>query len=319
MGLLLAESIRFVLHRLGLAVIVVFGVSVAVFFMLRAVPGDPVTVMLAENSSPGEAQQLRHELGLDRPVYVQYFRYMDRIAHGDLGRSIRLQLPVTTLIMQRLPSTLELAFASLALASLVGIIAGVVAAASRGRLPDHLVMVGALLGVSIPSFWLALMLILFFGLKLGVLPIAGNDEGIKSLVLPAITLAAIPVAIISRLTRSSLLEVLREDYIRTARAKGLSRRKVLRRHALRNGLIPLVTVIGIQFGTLLGGAIIVETVFAWPGVGRLLIDAVTARDFPLVQGIILFIATGFVLVNVLVDLTYAFIDPRVREQISGAR
>ncbi len=311
--------IRFVLHRLGLAVIVVFGVSVAVFFMLRAVPGDPVTVMLAENSSPGEAQQLRHELGLDRPVYVQYFRYMDRIAHGDLGRSIRLQLPVTTLIMQRLPSTLELAFASLALASLVGIIAGVVAAASRGRLPDHLVMVGALLGVSIPSFWLALMLILFFGLKLGVLPIAGNDEGIKSLVLPAITLAAIPVAIISRLTRSSLLEVLREDYIRTARAKGLSRRKVLRRHALRNGLIPLVTVIGIQFGTLLGGAIIVETVFAWPGVGRLLIDAVTARDFPLVQGIILFIATGFVLVNVLVDLTYAFIDPRVREQISGAR
>jgi peptide/nickel transport system permease protein len=298
---------------------VLFGVSVAVFFMLRAVPGDPVTVMLSEHATPEGGALLRHELGLDRPVYVQYFRYMDRVVHGDLGRSIRLALPVSSLIRQRFPATLELAFASLALASLLGVIAGVTAAAFRGRLPDHAIMVGALLGVSVPSFWLALMLILFFGLKLGILPIAGNDEGIKSLVLPALTLATIPLAIISRLTRSSLVEVLREDYIRTALAKGLSRRRVLIRHALRNGLIPLITVVGIQFGTLLGGAIIVETVFAWPGIGRLLIDAVAARDFPLIQGIILFIAAGFVLVNLAVDLLYAWIDPRVRHQLSPAR
>jgi peptide/nickel transport system permease protein len=310
--------IRFLLHRLALAVVVVLGVSVAVFFMLRAVPGDPVTVMLSEHATPGEGKLLRHELGLDRPVYIQYFRYMDRVVHGDLGRSIRLELPVSSLILQRLPNTLELAFASLALACVFGVIAGIISAAFRGRLPDHLMMVGALFGVSIPSFWLALMLILLFGLKLGLLPIAGNQDGIKSLVLPAVTLATIPIAIISRLTRSSVIEVLREDYVRTAFAKGLSRRKVLVRHALRTGLIPLITVVGIQFGTLLGGAIIVETVFAWPGIGRLLIDAVTARDFPLVQGIILFIATGFVLVNVLVDLLYAFVDPRVRDRIGGA-
>jgi ABC-type dipeptide/oligopeptide/nickel transport system permease component len=287
--------------------------------MLRAVPGDPVTVMLSEHASPEEGAQLRHQLGLDRPVYIQYFRYMDRVVHGDLGRSIRLALPVTSLIRERFPATLELAFASLALASLLGVIAGVAAAAYRGRLPDHAIMVGALLGVSLPSFWLALMLILFFGLKLGVLPIAGNDQGLKSLVLPAITLATIPLAVISRLTRSSLVEVLREDYIRTAFAKGLSRRRVLIRHALRNGLIPLITVVGIQFGTLLGGAIIVETVFAWPGIGRLLIDAVAARDFPLIQGIILFIAAGFVLVNLAVDLLYAWVDPRVRHQFSPGR
>jgi ABC-type dipeptide/oligopeptide/nickel transport system permease component len=241
------------------------------------------------------------------------------VFHGDLGRSIRLQLPVTTLIRGRLPNTLELAFSSLGLALLLGIPAGLVAAAYRGRLPDHASMLGALAGVSIPSFWLALMLILLFGLKLRILPIAGNTDGIKSLVLPAITLAMIPLAVISRLTRSSVLEVLREDYIRTAVAKGLSRRKVLVKHALRTGLIPLITVAGIQFGTLLGGAIIVETVFAWPGIGRLLIDAVSARDFPLIQGIILLIATGFVLVNLVVDMLYAVVDPRVREQIAGGQ
>jgi ABC-type dipeptide/oligopeptide/nickel transport system permease component len=253
---------------------------------------------------------LRHELGLDKPLYEQYGLYIERVVRGDLGDSIRLRLPVGSLIVQRVPRTLDLTVAALLLAAVGGITAGVLSAVFRGRLPDHAAMLGALVGVSLPSFWLGLMLILLFGVKLRWLPIAGAEQP-TSIILPAVTLAVIPLATIARLTRSSLLEVLGEDYIRTAKAKGVPYWRVIAKHGLRNSIIPVITVIGIQFGTLLGGAIIVETVFAWPGIGRLLIDAVGARDFPLVQGIVLFVAAGVVAVNLLADILYAYVDPRI--------
>jgi ABC-type dipeptide/oligopeptide/nickel transport system permease component len=290
----------------------VFGVSILVFSMLHLVPGDPAVVMLSESASGQDLERLRHDLGLDQPLWIQYTLYISHVVHGDLGRSIRLQQPVAELIAGRLPATLELAVTSLSVATLFGIAVGAISAVRRGRASDHLVMAAALLGVSLPSFWLGLLLILFFGLRLGVLPIAGNQDGLLSLVLPAVTLAAVPTATIARLTRSGLLDVLGEDYVRTARAKGLNELAVTVDHALRNSMIPVITVVGVQFGVLLGGAVIVETVFAWPGVGRLLIDAVSARDFPLVQGIMLFISISFVLVNLLADVVYAYVDPRIR-------
>lgn len=304
--------INYLINRLALSVIVVFGVSILVFSMLHLVPGDPAVVMLSESASGQDVEQLRHDLGLDQPLWVQYTLYIGHVVHGDLGRSIRLQQPVAQLIAGRLPNTLELAITSLTLATILGVAVGAISAVRRGRVSDHAVMAAALLGVSLPSFWLGLLLILFFGLRLGVLPIAGNQDGLSSLVLPAVTLAAVPTATIARLTRSGLLDVLGEDYIRTARAKGLKELAVIVNHALRNSMIPVITVVGVQFGVLLGGAVIVETVFAWPGVGRLLIDAVSARDFPLVQGIMLFISISFVLVNLLADVVYAYVDPRIR-------
>jgi peptide/nickel transport system permease protein len=304
--------ISYLINRLALSVIVVFGVSILVFSMLHLVPGDPAVVMLSESASGQDVERLRHDLGLDQPLWIQYTLYISHVVHGDLGRSIRLQQPVAELIAGRLPATLELAVTSLSLATLFGIAVGAISAVRRGRASDHLVMAAALLGVSLPSFWLGLLLILFFGLRLGALPIAGNQDGLLSLVLPAVTLAAVPTATIARLTRSGLLDVLGEDYVRTARAKGLNELAVIVDHALRNSMIPVITVVGVQFGVLLGGAVIVETVFAWPGVGRLLIDAVSARDFPLVQGIMLFISISFVLVNLLADVVYAYVDPRIR-------
>jgi peptide/nickel transport system permease protein len=302
----------YVVRRLGLSVVIVAGVSFFVFLMIHLVPGDPVLVMLAESPSVEDRVTLERELGLDEPLYVQYWDYVSRAVHGDLGYSIRLQVPVTELIRDRLPNTLVLTVAALGLAVLFGIVLGTISAVYHRTPGDYAVMFGALVGVSIPSFFLGIMLLLFFGLKLGWLPIAGNTEGVKSLVLPAITLAVVPLAVIARLTRSSLLNALGEDYIRVARAKGLARRKVVLRHGLRNSLIPVVTVVGVQFGTLMAGAVIVESVFAWPGIGRLLVNAVNDRDFPLVQGIVLLVAVGFVLVNLLVDVLYPLIDPRVR-------
>jgi peptide/nickel transport system permease protein len=302
----------YVVRRLGLSVLIVTGVSFLVFMMIHLVPGDPVLVMLAESPSVEDRVTIERELGLDEPLYVQYWEYVSRAARGDLGRSIRLQVPVTTLISERLPNTLLLTVSSLALAVVIGIALGTVSAVYHRTAGDYTVMFGALVGVSLPSFFLGIMLLLFFGLKLGWLPIAGDTEGIKSLVLPAVTLAVVPLAVIARLTRSSLLNVLGEDYVRVARAKGLPQRKIVFRHALRNSLIPVVTVVGVQFGTLMAGAVIVESVFAWPGIGRLLINAVNERDFPLVQGIVLLVAVGFVLVNLLVDMLYPTIDPRVR-------
>jgi ABC-type dipeptide/oligopeptide/nickel transport system permease component len=302
--------IAFVVRRMLVSVLVLVGVSICVFLLLHLIPGDPAEVMLSQQGTASDVQVLRHQLGLDKPLWDQYVIYIGHIFHGDLGDSIRLRLPVDSLIFERVPATLALTAAGLFIAVFGGVSVGVLSAVYRKRAPDHVAMLGALAGVSVPSFWLGLMLILLFGVKLQWFPIAGNDHP-SSIVLPAITLAAIPLAVIARLTRSSLLEVLGEDYIRTARAKGVPYSKVIAKHALRNSVIPVITVVGIQFGTLLGGAIIVETVFAWPGIGRLLIDAVGARDFPLVQGIVLFIAAGVVLVNLLADLLYAYVDPRI--------
>jgi peptide/nickel transport system permease protein len=302
----------YIVRRLGLSVFIVAGVSFFVFLMIHLVPGDPVLVMLAESPTVEDRATLERELGLNEPLYQQYWDYVSRAAHGDLGDSIRLQVPVTELIRDRLPNTLLLTVSSLGLAVIFGILLGTISAVYHRTARDYAVMLGALVGVSLPSFFLGIMLLLFFGLKLGWLPIAGNTDGIKSLVLPAVTLAVVPLAVIARLTRSSLLNALGEDYVRVARAKGLPQRKVVLRHALRNSLIPVVTVVGVQFGTLMAGAVIVESVFAWPGIGRLLVNAVNDRDFPLVQGIVLLVAVGFVLVNLLVDVLYPAIDPRVR-------
>lgn len=302
----------FVVRRLGLSVVIVAGVSFLVFMMIHLVPGDPILVMLAESPSVEDRETLERELGLNEPLYVQYWDYVTNAASGDLGTSIRLQVPVTTLIEERLPNTLLLAVSALALAVVFGITLGVLSAVYHRGPGDYAVTFGALVGVSIPSFFLGVMLLLVFGLWLDWLPIAGNTEGVKSLILPAITLAVVPLAVIARLTRSSLLSALSEDYIQVARAKGLTRRKVVLGHGLRNSLIPVVTVVGVQFGTLLAGAVIVESVFAWPGVGRLLVDAVNDRDFPLVQGIVLVVAVGFVLVNLFVDILYPALDPRIR-------
>jgi ABC-type dipeptide/oligopeptide/nickel transport system permease component len=288
---------------------VLIGVSIAVFMMIHLVPGNPAEVMEASDAG-ANIKVLEHQLGLDRPIYVQYWDYVDKVFHGDLGRSIFLGQTSSSLIMQRLPYTAELTFVALAIAIIGGIAAGVVAAIYSGRALDHVATVGAVAGLSIPAFWLGLMLILVFGVWLRWLPVAGAS-GVSSVVLPAVTLAAIPLALIALLTRSSLLEVLGEDYIRTARAKGLNGTQVIMRHALRNSVIPVVTVIGIQFGALLGGAFIVESVFAWPGIGQLLIQAVSERDFPLIQGIILFVSAAVVFVNLLADIAYAYIDPRI--------
>ena len=245
--------LAYVLRRLAHAAFVVAGVSVIVFMMLHLVPGNPVLVMLAQNESVASAGDLEHQLGLDQPLYTQYYHYVDAALHGDLGRSIRLQLPVTTLIEQRVWNTLELAVAALTIAIVVGVPLGTIAAVKRARMADYGVTVVALVGVSIPTFFLGILLILLFGVRWAVLPIAGNEEGAKSLVLPAITLATIPLATISRLTRSSLLNTLGEDHVRVARAKGLPYRTVVLRHGLRNSLIPIVTIVGVQFGALLGG------------------------------------------------------------------
>jgi peptide/nickel transport system permease protein len=306
----LTSLTAFIVRRLVVTIFVLVGVSVCIFMMLHLIPGDPAEVILSQQGTSADVQALRRDLGLDEPLYEQYAHYIGRAAQGDFGESIRLRLPVSSLIIEALPNTLKLAVVGLLLAIVGGIAAGVLSAVYRGRLPDYVAMTGALVGVSLPSFWLGLMLILFFGVKLGWLPIAGADS-LSSIVLPAVTLSAIPLAVIARLTRSSLLEVLGQDYIRTARAKGVPYWKVVAKHGLRNSIIPVITVVGIQFGTLLGGAIIVESVFAWPGIGRLLIDAVTARDFPLVQGIVLFVAAGVVVVNLLADVLYAYVDPRI--------
>lgn len=304
--------LAYIVRRLGLSVLIVVGVSFLVFMMIHLVPGDPVLVMLAESPSVEDRRTIEQQLGLNQPLYVQYWDFISSAASGDLGRSIRLQVPVTSLIEERLPNTLILTISSLCIAVVFGIAFGTLSAVYHRGPGDYAVTFGALIGVSIPSFFLGIMLLLFFGLKLGWLPIAGNTDGVKSLVLPAITLAVVPLAVIARLTRSSLLDVLGEDYIEVARAKGLPRHAVVRRHGLRNSLIPVVTVVGVQFGTLMAGAVIVESVFAWPGIGRLLVDAVNDRDFPLVQGIVLVVAVGFVLVNLVVDVLYPAIDPRIR-------
>ena len=299
------------LRRLLATAFVVLGVALLVFLLIHLIPGDPVDVMLGESASAADREALRQNLGLDRPLATQLLAWFEGLARLDLGLSLHERQPVTGLIAERLPATLELAAAGLGVTLVLALPLGLLAAARRNTPWDRGAMVFSLLGVSIPNFWLGPLLILVFSLWLGWFPVSGR-EAPASVVLPALTLGLSLAAILSRMVRSSLLEVLGEDYIRTARAKGLDERRVLLAHALPNALLPVITVIGLQLGALLAGAVITETIFSWPGIGLLTIEAIQARDYPLVQGCVLFIALAYVLVNTLTDLLYGFIDPRIR-------
>ena len=303
---------RYLAARLLSFVPVVVGVSILVFLMLHLVPGDPVSVLVGDAPvSAAELERLREQFGLNDPLYVQYGRFATNALQGDLGRSLRTKRPVSEEIGEQLPQTVELAVAAMAFAVVLGVLLGVLAATHQHTWIDAVCSALALVSVSMPSFWLGLMLIFVFAVGLGWFPATGQG-GAERLVLPAITLGWYAAAIIARLVRSSMLEVLRQEYVTTARAKGLRESLVIYRHALRNALIPTVTIIGLQFGTLLGGAVIVETVFARQGLGRLIVGGILQKDFPIVQGAVLVTAMVYVLANFLVDLTYAALDPRIR-------
>jgi peptide/nickel transport system permease protein len=300
----------YLVRRLAQTVFVLLGVSVLSFGTLF-LSGDPTMLMASESWNQDQISTFRHQMGFDRPWFVQYLDFLDKAIHGDLGVSLRQQQPTLSLIVERLPATLQLAGASMAIAICIGMPLGIGAARSRGSVWDNLLMLGGLLGQSLPVFWSGLLLIMVFAVGLGWFPVAGTG-GAQHLVLPSVTLGLFSTAYIARMTRSSMLEVLGRDYVRTARAKGVGERRLVVGHALRNALIPLVTVIGLQFGALLGGAVITETIFAWPGVGRLTIQAIQAKDLPLVQACVLLLAVIFVMANLVVDILYAYLDPRIR-------
>lgn len=303
----------FILNRLLSVIPVALGVVTLVFLIIHLTPGDPVEIMLGETAQTADKEELRRELGLDRPILEQYFSFLGKLAHGDLGNSLYTKRSVTESIKERYRATAELALSSMFLAILIAVPLGVIAAARKDTAIDNGAMAVSLIGVSIPSFCIGPLLILVFGIELQWFPVSGRG-GLDSLVLPSITLGTAMAAILSRLARSSVIEALNEDFITTARAKGVKERVILFRHALSNALIPVVTVAGLQLGALLAGAIITETIFAWPGIGRLTIQAINARDYPLTQGCVLTIALSYVLVNLIVDVLYTVIDPRVRQK-----
>jgi ABC-type dipeptide/oligopeptide/nickel transport system permease component len=303
--------LRFFLRRLLLTIPVLLGVATVVFSLIHLVPGDPVQAMLGESATPLEVAALRERLGFNRPLLAQYGGFMRGVASGDLGRSLRTNQPVVQEIVQRFPATLELALAAMAVAFLVAIPLGILAAVKAGTSIDYGATTLALLGISMPNFWLGPLLAIVFSVYLGWLPVSGRGSP-GHLVLPAITLGAPMAATLARMTRASLLEELRQPYVLAALARGASRVRAVLAHAFRNSLIPIVTVLGLQFGLVLTGAVITETIFAWPGVGRLLIQSITARDYPMVQGCVLFIALVYVSMNFLVDMTYGLLDPRIR-------
>lgn len=330
--------VSYTIRRILMLIPVLLGMTIIVFSIIHAIPGDPADTILGEKASEQSKQELRIELGLNKPMYVQYVDYMDKLVHGDLGNSIRTRSPISTEIRPYLAATIELTVVSMAIAVFVGVNAGILSAWRQNSWFDYISMLIALIGVSMPIFWLGLMEQWIFSLQLKWLPSIGRMDirdpidaitnlylldavlngrwdqlwpVIKHLILPGIALGTIPMAIIARMTRSSMLEVMRADYVRTARAKGLAQFFVVYKHALKNALIPVVTVIGLQTGLLLGGAVLTETIFAWPGVGRYIFDAISSRDYPVIQSGILVIAVIFVLVNLFVDLLYAYIDPRI--------
>jgi peptide/nickel transport system permease protein len=303
--------LKYLIRRLLSTIPVLFGITLFLFFILRTLPGDPAAVIAGEMATEREVEIIRHQLGLDRPVVVQYQLFLSRLIRLDLGSSIRTQNPVLEEIKPRLINTITLALVATALACLLGIPAGIVAAVRPYTWIDNIVTVLALFGMSMPAFWLGLMLIIIFSVNLQLLPVGGSG-GIEYIVLPAVTLAAMLIASIARNTRSSMMETLSQDYITTAQAKGVVERTIILRHALKNAFIPIITVIGLQFGGLLGGTVLTETVFAWPGIGSLLIGSILSRDYPMIQGIILIFALLFVLTNILVDLLYVFLDPKVQ-------
>lgn len=302
---------RYIAYRLILTIFVLLGVSLVVFFMIRLVPGDPAQLLADQWATKEDIEQLRRDMGLDKPITVQYLLFMDRILHGDLGNSVITKVPVTSEIAARFPYTLRLAVTGTVIAVVIGTLAGTISAVKPYSVFDNSAMILALLGVSTPAFWLGLMFILVFSVYLGWFPAMGATTP-KHLVLPSLTLGLLTAGVIARQSRSSMLQTLQEDYIVTARAKGLLERVVVYRHALKNALIPVVTVVGLQFGHLLGGTVLVESVFSWPGMGRLLVDAIFTRDYPLIQGAVLMFAMVFALVNLSVDLLYGLLDPRIR-------
>jgi len=330
---------RYIAKRLAMLVLVLIGVSIITFVLVRAAPGDPAVNLAGQHANEQVLENIREKYHLNEPIYEQYFIWVEMVLQGDLGRSIASHDSVTSEISSRLPMTLELSIFAIIIAIVVGVLAGIISAVRQYSKIDYTVMFGALFGVSMPIFWLGIMLIYIFSIKLGLTPVQGRlDVGIelnritgmyvldsiltlnwtafvnsvKHLILPAVALATIPMATVARMTRSSMLEVLRQDYIRTERAKGLSERAVIYKHAIRNALIPIVTVIGMNIGVLMGGAVLTETIFTLPGLGKYIYDAIMAYDYPVVQGFTLFFATVFVLVNLGTDILYGYIDPRIR-------
>ena len=299
--------------RLLTALITLFGVVTIVFFLIHLIPGDPVEYMLGDSAKPADREALRDRLGLNQPIASQYVSYLSGVVRFDLGESLHSGESVSALLMERLPATVELTIAALLVAIAVALPLGVMAARNRGTPFDSGAMTASLLGVSIPNFWLGPMLILLFSMWLGWTPVSGRGQP-GSLILPAITLGTALAAVLARMVRSTLLEVLNDDYIRTARAKGLTERRVVWRHALSNAMLPIITLLGLQLGALLAGAVITETVFSWPGIGSLLIESIQKRDYPLVQGCVLLVAVTYLVVNTSTDLLYTWIDPRTRLQ-----
>jgi len=330
--------IGFIIRRILVVIPTLLGVSIIIFLMLAITPGDPAELLLGERATKDSLEAMREYLGLQKPLYVQYWLFLKRVAKFDLGETIWTRQKVSKEIMERFPATIELAVFAMMISSFLGIILGIISATRQYSWFDYLSMIGSLTGVSMPIFWLGLVLMLVFSLTLGWLPMSGRigvntelelitnfyvidailtrnwvalKDALMHLILPAMALSTIPLAIVARMTRSSMLEVLRQDYIKTAKAKGLSETKIVLKHALRNGLIPVVTVVGLQFGILLGGAILTETVFAWPGVGKWLYEGVVKRDYMVIQGGTLVVATIFVMVNLIVDILYSIINPRI--------
>jgi ABC-type dipeptide/oligopeptide/nickel transport system permease component len=302
---------RYILQRLGQSAVTLLGVSVLVFVILRVLPGDPARMLLPDGAPESAVAELNRQLGLREPFIVQYGLFLKSVAHGDFGQSFQYRVPALRVVLERLPATIQLTLAAMLITIAAGVSLGIFTAVRRGTRYDVAGTIVAVLGQSLPNFWLGIMLILLFGVALRWLPTSGFS-GWTSLVLPAVTLAAFPMALVARLTRSSMLEILHRDYIRTGRAKGLAEGNVVFRHALRNAAIPVLTVIGLQIGALLGGAVITESVFAWPGMGKLIVDAIFFRDFPVVQTVLILSATAFVVINLVVDLLYTVIDPRIR-------
>lgn len=300
----------YLVHRLVASVVTLLGVGLVLVVLVQLLPGDPARVIAGVQASPEEVARIRRTMGLDQPVLVQYLDFLNHLVHGNMGVSARTGNAVTAEIMARLPFTLELAILGTLIGVVFGVLLGVVAATHKGTWADNLVSAIGVTGISMPVYWLGILLIVLFAVKLRMLPVSGADS-LSSLVLPSLTLGVFSTAIVSRMTRSNMLDVLGRDYIRTVRAKGVAERVVVYQHALRNAFVPVLTVIGLQFGTLLGGAVLTESVYAWPGIGRLLVDSIGARDFPMVQGIVFTFAAMFIVVNIITDLLYSVVDPRV--------
>jgi len=303
--------LRYITKRIIMLLPVLFGVSLISFGFLHMVPGDPVTLLAGDQADQGYIDTLKKEYGLDRPVYIQYLQFVSHVVRGDFGTSIRSREPVIKLLKVRFIFTTQLASLSILIAGFIGLIAGVISATKRYSIVDNVCMVGSLFGISVPIFWFALLLMLLFSVYLGWFP-AGGSGTLKHLILPAVALGASSSAVIARMTRASMLEVIRQDYIRTARANGFGEMIIVYKHALKNAMIPVITVFGLEFGYMLGGAVLTETVFSLPGLGRLMVEGIFQRDYPVVQGAMLLVATTFVLINLLTDIVYSIFDPRIR-------